>query len=93
MIDFLPTPTSTINKEKNTGMILMLIVSQIINLKITTGVSGLTMSYQRGGETLVPVVKHCVSDSTVEIPLTFLLHSPHVVFSRIHPWVLFLCES
>ena len=41
----------------------MLIISQIINLKTDGGVSGLIVSYQCSGETLVPVVKHCVSDS------------------------------
>ena len=43
----------------------MLINSQIINLKMVGGVLGLKMYYQCGGETLVPVVKHCVSDSRV----------------------------
>ena len=45
----------------------MLIISQIINLKMAGGVLGLRMYYQCGGETLVPVVKHCVSDSTEDL--------------------------
>jgi len=38
----------------------MLKISQIINLKMAGGVSGLIMSYQCG-ETLVPVVKDVMS--------------------------------
>jgi hypothetical protein len=45
-------------------MFLILITSQIVNLKMVGDVLGLRKCYQCGGETLVPVVKHPVSDST-----------------------------
>ena len=63
MMEFLQTSTSTKNQKENYMMFLILIKSQIINLKIVGGVLGLRGHYQCGGETLVPVVKHSVSDS------------------------------
>ena len=44
-------------------MFLILIISQIVNLKTIWDVLGLKKCYQCGGETLDPVVKHSVSDS------------------------------
>ena len=58
------TSTSTTNQQKIRGMFLLLITSQIINLKMIGEVLGLRECYQCGGETLVPVVKHSVRDST-----------------------------
>ena len=46
-------------------MFLIPITSQIVNLKTIGNVLGLRKCYQCGGETLDPVVKHLVSDSTV----------------------------
>ena len=46
-------------------MFLILITSQIVNLKTIENVLELRKCYQCGGETLDPVVKHSVSDSTV----------------------------
>ena len=40
----------------------MFISSQIVNLKMIRDVLELRVCYQCGGETLVPVVKHLVSD-------------------------------
>jgi hypothetical protein len=51
-------------------MFLILIISQIKNLKIVEDVLGLRKCYQCGGETLDPVVKHSVSDSMGSHPLT-----------------------
>ena len=45
-------------------MFLILITSQIVNLKMIRATFVFIKCYQWGGETLVPVVKHCVSDST-----------------------------
>jgi hypothetical protein len=44
-------------------MFLIFVISQIVNWKIIEDVLGLRKCYQCGGETLVPVVKHSVSDS------------------------------
>ena len=44
-------------------MLLILLTSQIVNLKVISDVLELRKCYQCGGETLVPVVKHSVSDS------------------------------
>ena len=44
-------------------MFLILITTQIVNLKMARDVLALRKGYQCGGETLVPVVKHSVSDS------------------------------
>jgi hypothetical protein len=44
-------------------MFLILITSQIVNLKTIEDVLELRKCYQCGGETLDPVVKHPVSDS------------------------------
>ena len=52
---------------KSGGMLLIVITSQIINLKMISDVLGLRKCYQCGGETLVPVVKHSVGDSTYSI--------------------------
>jgi hypothetical protein len=41
----------------------MFITSQIVNLRMINEVLRLRRCYQCGGETLVPVVKHSVSDS------------------------------
>ena len=41
----------------------MLITSQIANLRMIGDVLELRKCYQCGGETLVPVVKHSVSDN------------------------------
>ena len=46
-------------------MFLIPINSQINYLSIVGVVLGLKNPYQCGGETLVPVVKHSVSDSTL----------------------------
>jgi len=62
----LPTSTSTKNQGKIRGMFLILVTSQIVNLKMIGDVLGLRKCYQCGGETLVPVVKHSVSDSSEE---------------------------
>ena len=48
-------------------MFLILITSQIVNLKVIGEVLVLIKCYQCGGETLGPVVKHLVSDSTIII--------------------------
>jgi hypothetical protein len=45
-------------------MFLILITSQIVNLKVIGEVLVLIKCYQCGGETLGPVVKHSVSDSS-----------------------------
>ncbi len=48
--------------------------SQIVNLKVIEGVLVLRKCYQCGGETLVPVVKHPLHDSNIDIYAdTFLL--------------------
>jgi hypothetical protein len=44
-------------------MFLILITPQIVNLKMIRDVLKLRKCYQCGGETLVPVVKHSVSNS------------------------------
>jgi hypothetical protein len=59
----LPTSTSTTNLGKIGGMFLLLINSQIVNLKMIEEVLGLRECYQCGGETLVPAVKHSVRDT------------------------------
>jgi hypothetical protein len=48
-------------------MLLILITSQIVNLKMVGVVLGLKKCYQCGGETLVPVVKHSVSDGNMKL--------------------------
>ena len=57
-------------------MFLILIISQIVNLKTIWDVLGLKKCYQCGGETLDPVVKHSVSDSR---PLLKKLHIQRVL--------------
>jgi hypothetical protein len=43
---------------------MTLTISQIVNFKMVEDDLGRRKCYQCGGETLVPVVKHSVSDST-----------------------------
>ncbi len=50
-------------------MFLILIISQTVNLKMVEDVLGLIKCYQCGGETLVPMVKHSVSHSTLSVSL------------------------
>jgi translation initiation factor 2 beta subunit (eIF-2beta)/eIF-5 len=46
-------------------MFLLLIISQIVDLKMIRERLWFIKCYQCGGETLVPVVKHSVSDTTL----------------------------
>ena len=61
---------STKNWGKIRGTFSILITSQIVNLKTIRDVLVLRQCYQCGGETLGPVVKHSVCDSTVDSVLT-----------------------
>jgi len=53
-----------INQGKIRGMFLLFIISQIVNLKMIRDVLVFIKCYQCGGETLGPVVKHSVRDSS-----------------------------